>query len=248
MLAQQEKLRALEGLRQEQAACPACSGDTRAQVGQLLRHYENLKEVVDALMSRKAGGKVVRQLPRRSQQDEELLKRIQAMVMQVQGDHEKLSSIVGNILDESHQKQQDTKVLFQSVEKLAKEKVNKEDLELEIDVKADKSALASKVNHSEFDAWMERLKEMFQEMLSRVMGQEQVQQQLSEELAAKLDRLELGPFRQQLEGHWESILEQLQGKALQAEEDDAAGIRKLLLAHFHCLSCDRPLDVRVPGP
>ena len=42
----------------------------------------------------------------------------------------------------------------------------------------------------------------------------------------QLDRLELGPFRQQLEGHWESILKQLQEKAAQAEDDDAAGIRK----------------------
>lgn len=42
----------------------------------------------------------------------------------------------------------------------------------------------------------------------------------------QLDRLELGPFRQQLEEHWKRILEQLKEKVPQTEADDAAGIRK----------------------
>ncbi|KFM07665.1 Glutamine-rich protein 2, partial [Aptenodytes forsteri] len=90
-----------------QAACPVCSTDTSTQVGQLLQRYEKLQELVDSFMSRQAVGKVVRQLPGRSQQDEELLKRIQATVVQVQGDYEKLSSVTGNLLDDRHQKQKD---------------------------------------------------------------------------------------------------------------------------------------------
>ncbi|XP_074703250.1 glutamine-rich protein 2-like isoform X2 [Strix aluco] len=50
-----------------QAACPACSGDIRKQVGQLLQCYEKLQEVVDNFMSQQAVGKVVRRLPGRSQ-------------------------------------------------------------------------------------------------------------------------------------------------------------------------------------
>uniref|UniRef100_A0A663EKF4 DUF4795 domain-containing protein n=2 Tax=Aquila chrysaetos chrysaetos TaxID=223781 RepID=A0A663EKF4_AQUCH len=172
--------------------------------------------------------------------------------MQVQGDYEKLSSVTGNLLDDRHQKQKDIEALFLSLERLEKEKADKEDLVLGIDVKADKTALAGKVSRTQFDASMERLNEMIQEMLSRVMGQEQgwhqVQRQLSEEMDSKLDRLELGPFRQQLEDHWKTILEQLKEKAPQMEADDAAGIKKQLLAHFHCMSCDRPLSMLVPGP
>ncbi|XP_075374750.1 glutamine-rich protein 2 isoform X2 [Mycteria americana] len=236
---------------EEQAACPVCSTDTSTQVGQLLQRYEKLQELVDSFMSRQTVGKVVRQLPGRSQ-DEELLKRIQATVVQVQGDYEKLSSITGNLLDDRHQKQKDIEALFQSLEKLEKEKADKEDLLLGIDVKADKTSLAGKVSRTQFDASMERLNEMIQEMLSRVTGQEegwhQVHRQLSEEMGSKLDRLELGPFRQQLEEHWRSILEQLKEKAPQTGADDAAGIKKQLLAHFHCVSCDRPLSMLVPGP
>ncbi|XP_054703051.1 glutamine-rich protein 2 [Grus americana] len=235
-----------------QAACPICSTDIGVQVGQLLQRYEKLQELVDSFMSRQPVAKVVRQLPGRSQQDEELLKRIQATVAQVQGDYKKLSSVTGNLLDDRHQKQKDIEALFQSLERLEKEKADKEDLLLGIDVKADKTTLAGKVSRTQFEACVERLNEMIQETLSRVTGQEQgwhqVQRQLTEEMDSKLDRLELGPFRQQLEEHWKSILEQLKEKAPTTEADYAAGIKKQLLAHFHCMSCDRPLSMLVPGP
>ncbi|CAM9936524.1 unnamed protein product, partial [Bubo scandiacus] len=234
-----------------QAACPVCSTDISKQVGQLLQRYEKLQELVDDCMSRQAAGKVVRQLPARSQ-DEELLKRIQAAVTQVQGDYEQLNSVTGNLLNDRHQKEKDIEALFRSLERLEKEKANKEDLVLGIDVKADKTALAGKVSRTQFDASMERLNEMIQETLSRVTGQEQgwhqLQRQLSEEMDSKLDRLELGPFRQQLEEHWRSTLEQLKEKEPLTEADDAAGTKKQLLTRFHCMSCDRPLSVLVPGP
>ena len=61
----------MESVGQEQAeaqaACPICSTDTSMQVGQLLQRYEKLQELVDSFMSQQAVGKVVRQLPRRSQ-------------------------------------------------------------------------------------------------------------------------------------------------------------------------------------
>ncbi|KFQ86834.1 Glutamine-rich protein 2, partial [Phoenicopterus ruber ruber] len=124
---QLDELRAMvESMRQgqeqaeAQAACPICSTDTSVQVGKLLQRYEKLQELVDSFMSRQAAGKVVKQLPRRSQQDEELLKRIQATVVQVQGDYEKLSSVTGNLLDDRYQKQKDIEALFQSLERLEK--------------------------------------------------------------------------------------------------------------------------------
>ncbi|KFP64769.1 Glutamine-rich protein 2, partial [Cariama cristata] len=105
---QLDKLRTMvESAKQEQAACPVCNTDIGTQVGQLLQHYEKLQELVDSFMSQQAVGKVVKQLPGRRQQDEELLKCIQATVVQVQGDCERLSSITGNLLDDRHQKQKD---------------------------------------------------------------------------------------------------------------------------------------------
>ncbi|XP_066836180.1 glutamine-rich protein 2 isoform X2 [Anser cygnoides] len=234
------------------AECPVCSADVGAQLGQLLRRYEQLQELVDSVLVRQATGKASRQLPGRRWEDEELLKSIQASILQVQGDCEKLGSVTGNLVDDHHQKQKDIEALFQSLERLQKEKADKEELVLEIEVKADRAALASKVSCAQFDAAVEQLNKTIEDTLSKVTGQEQgwhrVQQKLVEELGSKLDRLELAPLRQQLEERCRSILRQLEERAPQAEADDAAGIRKQLLAHFHCVSCDRPLRMAVPGP
>ncbi|XP_048820796.1 glutamine-rich protein 2 [Lagopus muta] len=237
---------------QDEAPCPVCSTDVGAQLGRLLQRYEQLQELVESVSARQAAGKAGRQRAGREQQDEELLKHIQAAITRVQGDCEKLSSVTGNLMDDRHQRQRDIEALFQSLERLEKEKVDKEELVLEIDVKADRAALAGKVSCAQFDAAMEQLNGMIGEMLSKVTGQEQdwhqVQQKLIEELDSKLDRLELAPLRQQLEERWRSILKQLKEKTPRVEADDAAGIRKQLLAHFHCVSCDRPLHMLVPGP
>ncbi|OXB81147.1 UNVERIFIED_CONTAM: hypothetical protein H355_005077 [Colinus virginianus] len=238
---------------QAEAPCPVCSTDVGAQLGQLLQRYEQLQELVESVAARQAAGEADRRQAGRGQkQDEELLKHIQAAIAQVQGDCEKLSSIAGNLMDDRHQRQRDIEALFQTLERLEKEKVDKEELVLEIDVKADRAALASKVSCAQFDAAVERLNEMIRETLSKVACQEQdwqqVQQKLSEELDSKLGRPELALLRQQLEERWRSDLKKLREKAPWVEADDAAGIRKQLLAHFHCVSCDRPLQVLAPGP
>ncbi|XP_075759724.1 glutamine-rich protein 2 isoform X4 [Pelodiscus sinensis] len=184
--------------------------------------------------------------------DEELLSRIQNTILQVQGDCENLNATTGNLIEDHRQKQKDISLLFQSLEKLEKEKADKEHLETEIDEKADKIALAGKVSHTQFDATTERLNKMMQDLLNKMSGQEQdwhkVLDKISVEMDSKLDRLELDPFRQQLEERWKAIRKQLKERSPQYEADDAAGIRKRLMAHFHCISCDRPLEMVVPGP
>ncbi|XP_066471194.1 glutamine-rich protein 2 isoform X6 [Tiliqua scincoides] len=143
-------------------------------------------------------------------------------------------------------------MLFKSLEKLESEKADKDRLVMEIDVKADKSALAGKVSRSQFDATTEQLHKMMQELLNKMAGQEQDWQKMLDklliEMDSKLDRLELDPFRQQLEERWKDIRKQLKERAPQDIGDEAAGIRRRLLAHFHCISCDRPLEMVVPGP
>ncbi|NWZ02526.1 QRIC2 protein, partial [Loxia curvirostra] len=98
---------------------------------------------------------------------------------------------------------------------------------------------------------MERLEERMRELLRRVLGQEQrwqeAQQRFSDALDSKLDRLELGPFQKQLEDTWAKNIKDLKDE-LTVEIDDAAGIKQQLLVPFKCLSCDRQLNIQVPGP
>uniref|UniRef100_A0A452J5F4 DUF4795 domain-containing protein n=1 Tax=Gopherus agassizii TaxID=38772 RepID=A0A452J5F4_9SAUR len=222
--------------------CPACSLDVSEQVSQLFKRYEQLQDLISTSLSP----------PLPLNQDEELLSRIQNTILQVQGDCENLNATTGNLIEDHRQKQKDIALLFQSLEKLEKEKADKEHLETEIDVKADKMALAGKVSRTQFDATTEQLNKMMQDLVNKMSGQEQdwhkVLDKILVEMDSKLDRLELDPFRQQLEERWKAIRKQLKERSPQSAADDAAGIRKRLMAHFHCISCDRPLEMVVPGP
>ncbi|XP_040445380.1 glutamine-rich protein 2-like [Falco naumanni] len=225
---QLDKLKAMErGVGQEQAVCPDCNMNASGQLGQLLRCYQKLQEQVNL----QAAGKVARQLPGRSQQDKGLLEHIQANVKQTQEDCDRLSRVTGNLVADCQRKQGDLEVLFQSVERLQRDKAAKEDLALELEVKADKAALAGKVNCTQFESNIERLYEAIEEVRSQVTGQgqgwQEVQQQLSElreEMDSKLDRLELGPFQRELE-NWKRSLKQLKER-LPAMPDGGAGIKK----------------------
>ncbi|KAK2536874.1 hypothetical protein Q9966_006198 [Columba livia] len=238
----------------EDAGCHVCSPDTRVLLGKLLQRCEKLEEQVESLVQ-KTGSKVEShpKWRRQSLQHDEQLKCLQASIMQLQKDYEKLSSALAYLQQDRQQKQNDIKALSQALGRLEKKQADKEEmLVLGIDEKADKAALADKVSHSQLEACVERLTKMVEEVMSQVTGQEngwlQFQKELQRQMDCKLDRRELGAFRQQQEERWKSLSGQLQEKALQAERDDAAGIRKQLLPGFHCLSCDRPLNMLAPGP
>ncbi|NXH41377.1 QRIC2 protein, partial [Dicaeum eximium] len=98
---------------------------------------------------------------------------------------------------------------------------------------------------------MECLEERLRDLLRRVLGQEQrwqeAQQQFSDALGSKLNRLELGPFQKQLENTWAKMIKNLKDE-LTVKIDNAAGIKQQLLVPHKCLSCDRELNMQVPGP
>ncbi|XP_039715806.1 glutamine-rich protein 2-like [Pteropus medius] len=117
--------------------------------------------------------------------------------------------------------------------------------------KADKSALAAKVSRVQFDATTEQLNHMMQELVAKMSGQEQDWQKILDRLLTemdnKLDRLELDPVKHVLEDRWKSLRQQLKERPPLYQADEAAAMRRQLLAHFHCLSCDRPLETPVTG-
>ncbi|XP_057391974.1 glutamine-rich protein 2 isoform X1 [Balaenoptera acutorostrata] len=228
------------------ATCPACSLDLSHQVSTLVQRYEQLQDMVSNLAASRPSRKAKLQ-----SQDEELLGRVQSAILQVQGDCEKLSITTGSLIEDHRRKQKDIEVLYQGLEKLEKEKANREHLEMEINVKADKSALAAKVSRVQFDATTEQLNRMMRELVAKMSGQEQDWQEMLDKLLAemdgKLDRLELDPVKQSLEDRWKSLRLQLKERSPLYQADEAAAMRRQLLAHFHCLSCDRPLETPVTG-
>ncbi|NWI41932.1 QRIC2 protein, partial [Picathartes gymnocephalus] len=180
--------------------------------------------------------------------EQELREHMEATFLQIQKDYEKLSFVSGSLQKDSQQKQKAIEMLFQSLEKLQKEKADEQDMLAAMELKADKAALDSKVSCSQFEENMEQLDERMQELQSQMSDQEQhwnkVQQQFSDAMEEKLDRRELKVFRKRLEDSWTRDIEELEKRIM---GDSGAGIKKQLPVPFTCLSCDRMLTMQVPG-
>ncbi|KAJ8389165.1 hypothetical protein AAFF_G00123710 [Aldrovandia affinis] len=204
----------------------------------LLEEVSQLRTLLDSLMSDK-------------DKSSTLMGDAQAAILQLQAECEKLHATTCHLAEEQGQRRQHIENLYKSVEQLEEKKADKEHVEMEIDIKADKQALETKVSRVHFDSMTEQLSSMFQDLLSKISGQEQdwhkVIQKISMEMECKLNRIELDPLKQQLEERWKTIRKQLQAPPA-PELDDAAGIRRQLVARFHCISCDRPVDMMTPGP
>ncbi|XP_051665425.1 glutamine-rich protein 2-like [Manacus candei] len=254
----QEKLGELEEtvsiVQEEQemvkAACSNCTFDDKVLLGELVQRCEKLEEEVESLQSRQTAlGKVENIIKQRSQ-DQQLLQHMEDKVRKIQGDCEELSFVSGNLQKDCEEKQKAIEMLFQSLEKLKKDKAEEQNMLAAMDMKADKDALGSKVSCTQFEASMERLDKRMQEMQGQVLGQNEqwneVQQQLNNMMENKLDRLELKPFHKQMEKIWQKSIKELEKKM--AESDSAAGLRKQLPVPFTCLSCDHPVKTQVPGP
>uniref|UniRef100_W5MZJ0 DUF4795 domain-containing protein n=1 Tax=Lepisosteus oculatus TaxID=7918 RepID=W5MZJ0_LEPOC len=231
----------------EDTTYPSCCVDVSRKVSQLFRRYEELQGLVSSHLSRQGDRKC------KQEKNSEVITQVQHAILQLQAECEKLSSTASHLLQEHGQKQQDIAHLYKSMEILEEKKADKDRVEMDIDVKADKRALELKVSRLQFDTTTEQLNNMFQELLNKISGQEQdwqrVIEKISAEMDCKLDRIELEPLKRQLEDRWKAIRKQLQEQPTpQYELDDAAGIRKQLVARFHCISCDRPVDMLTPGP
>ncbi|XP_032934448.1 glutamine-rich protein 2-like [Catharus ustulatus] len=184
-----------------------------------------------------------------NEQDQELAQQMEARFLNVQKDYEKLTFASGSLQKDSQEKQKAIEMLFQSLEKLQKEKADERDMLAAIEVKADKADLGSKVDCNQFEQNMEQVDERMQDLQSQISDQEQhwneVQQKFSEAMEEKLDRLELKAFRKRLEESWNRSIGDFEKRVT---EDTGAGIKKQLPVPFSCLSCDRMLTMQVPGP
>ncbi|XP_059406669.1 glutamine-rich protein 2 isoform X2 [Carassius carassius] len=180
----------------------------------------------------------------------DLVSDLEGAILQLQSKCEKLHRASNLLMEEHSQKQTHIDRLLKIVEELDEKKADKQVVEMEIEIKADKRALESKVSRMQFDSMSEQLNNMFQDLLRKIGGQEQdwnkVIEKISTEMDCKLNRTELDPLKKQLDDRWRTIHKHLQTPPI-PEQDDAAGFRKQLVARFHCISCDRPVDMMTPG-
>ncbi|XP_061181998.1 uncharacterized protein LOC133190403 isoform X1 [Saccostrea echinata] len=186
--------------------------------------------------------------------DSDALSRAQQAILQLQAEVEKLHSTTKDIIEENNNRTQQIESLFQHCEKLQETKADKEYVQMEVDVKADKRSLDNKVNHSLFDSTTNEINKMIKDILDKLAGHEEswnsTIKKFADDIDGKLDRLELDPLKEWLESRLKALNDKLRRQQAQVEwtEDDAAGIRKQLIQRFHCISCDRPVDLVPTGP
>ncbi|XP_063446076.1 glutamine-rich protein 2-like isoform X6 [Mytilus trossulus] len=214
----------------------------------LLEQLQQLKQEVDALAA-------AREKDTNTNKDSDALSRAQAAIQQLQAEVEKLHGTTKDILEENSSRAKEIEKLFAYCDRLQEEKADKDFVQSEMDVKADKRSLDNKVNHSLFDTTTNDINKMIKEILDKLAGNEEAWNHqckvFTEDIDSKLDRLELDPLKEWLESRLKALNEKLkkQNQApVEWSEDDAAGIRRQLIQKFHCISCDRPVDIVPTGP
>ncbi|KAK2893383.1 hypothetical protein Q8A73_015867 [Channa argus] len=216
------------------------------KLSSLFQSYELLQDTVNNLLQQQTGGSAE---AAKKGENAELVNNVQEAILQLQAECEKLHETTRCLHEDNRQKQTHIEELYKTMEELEEKKADKQMVESEI--KADKSALETKVSRLQFDSATEQLNTMFHELLNKVIGQEQdwhkVIDKLSTEMECKLNRIELDSLKKQLEDRWKNIHKNLQAQGA-PEHEDAAGLRKKLMERFNCLSCDRPVMKHTPGP
>lgn len=245
------------------------------QIGELMDKHEILVEQVDTLegiMPKKANIEDLEDLRNRpdvpddileqlkclregleainrwKNEDGDALNALRSLLTELQGEQEKINNTTKELIEEHNRKQKHIDALYTYSDKLQEMKADKEQVAMEMDVKADKHTVDKLVSRSKFDQSIGGLDQSLQELLQRVEGQESALKDALDRIAAdidqKLDRLELNPVKE----HFEKKIKNMKCKhvdSLPVNDDPAAGFRKAML-RFHCISCDRPVDM-VPG-
>lgn len=192
------------------------------------------------------------ELLQRVKEDSDALSRMQKMLLQLEKVSQELTKTMQGLLDDSIAKKKQIEALFALSEELEQKKADKTYVAMEVDVKADKRQLEGKVNHTVFDHTTNELNKAIKDILDKLANNDfdwkDMLAKLAADLEGKLDRLELQPLKDWLEAKLKALQRRIQDGQLHWNEDEAAGLRRQLIQRFHCLSCDKPVDIMPTGP
>ncbi|XP_055877936.1 uncharacterized protein C16orf96-like isoform X1 [Biomphalaria glabrata] len=185
--------------------------------------------------------------------DKEAIQQILETLHKLQSDLQKVQESLESLCEDNEKRAKDIQELFTYCDNLNTGKADKEYVDTEVNVKADKKQLENKVNHSLFDSTTSEMNRMIKDILDKLNGQEgdwkSALAKAMEELDGKLDRRELNNLRNWLEHQLKALNNKIKtlGSGWQLD-DEAAGMKRQLIQHFHCLSCDKPIDTLPHGP
>ncbi|XP_075260741.1 uncharacterized protein LOC142352200 isoform X9 [Convolutriloba macropyga] len=220
--------------------------DKKASQDDMLEVQEKLRNIPNDLVEQlDQMNKNLESLRLDRDSDAETLASLQNSFGIMQNEVEKLQSQCQFLMDEGKATRKSVIEVDARVQTLDMIKADKETIQIEIDLKADKRALDSKIGRTLFDEKTGEIDEEIGKLKLRLGGAEddyrKALDELLKKLDAKLDKDELGPLKEWLENKLKGLKPKLikQEYRLDAtfDADDAAGFRKS--STFFCLSCDK---------
>lgn len=221
-------------------------------------HVEGIKRELAAIARQNKQTFSAPVVPQSPGIDSGVLDSIRERLNELQNDQGKLVLTTdrqySELLEDLNRKQEHVEALYDYVEKLQENKADKDNVALEMDVKADKAALESKVNVSTFDNSFNMLDEGLREALQKMddymneeMALKQALKQLSADMSEKMDGQALQAVKNYLEKRIAEVQKSRSLIAAEAKVDfaDAAGFRKPI--RFNCISCSRPVELPLRG-
>jgi chromosome segregation ATPase len=162
--------------------------------------------------------------------DMESLTALQEMLTQLQQDHERVIGTVAHLSNEMEINKEHVKALYSAVDDLRAGKADREQLEVEVREKADRTALEGKASREWVDSTFERLDQKIREARDKLMGQEEALRsavtRLDEDVETKLDRMELEPLKDYFDKKLARVKTAPPVEKEVAMADDAACFRK----------------------
>lgn len=221
------------------------------------KDLENLKLPEDLLKQLSDLRSLVDNMRQSRDRDVEALNRIRKALSDQQKELERINTVLEALAQGGKDVGEKLQELFRITAHLDEVKADKDYVDQALEPKADKIQLDAKVNFNLFDETTGNLNSQIDELLRKLLSTEddlrRLLKLLGADLDGKLDRLEMDALKDWLEKRLKALAAKIKSGAGGAgvadlAEDDAAGLRRQLLQHFHCISCDRPLEMAAHPP
>ncbi|XP_063718469.1 uncharacterized protein C16orf96 homolog isoform X3 [Symsagittifera roscoffensis] len=220
--------------------------DKKASEADMLEVKEKLSNIPSDLMDQlDQMAKNMESLRLDRDSDADTIASLQTSLDAMQNEVDKIQAKCQFLMDEGKSTRNSVIDLDARVQTLDMIKADKETIQIEIDLKADKRALDSKIGRTLFDEKTGEIDEEIGTLKFKLGGAEEdykkALDELLKKLDAKLDKDELGPLKEWLENKLKGLKPKLIKQEYRLdgnmELDDAAGFRKS--STYFCLSCDK---------
>ncbi|CAF0724069.1 unnamed protein product [Adineta ricciae] len=173
-------------------------------------------------------------------------------------DLDRLKQQIQDLIKKGNLSNDELDTLKKLIQQLDQTKADKINVNNELDKKVDKRDLDTRVLKKDFNAACNDLSQNINDCLQKFHVHDDIQRQdiqkINRDINEKLDRAELDALRDYVDKQMKKLKKLAKEQQQQTQqqhvhvmsEDEAAGLRKQLI-RFHCISCDRPIDVQ-PHP